>query len=377
MKLKELTYDNYKNIVVNEIPLIDVRAPIEFTKGAFINSVNLPIMNDKEREEVGICYKERGNEEATELGHELVSGDLKKERIQAWLDYLEKNPNALIYCFRGGQRSQITQEWIYQESGIMVPRLVDGYKGFRNYLLSSLKAESIKALPIIISGCTGAGKTIFINDIKETIDLEKIANHRGSAFGRHISEQPAQIDFDNTLAYKIIQNEEKNHKIMILEDEGRNVGRCYLPKDLAEYFASSPHILLEVPFCQRINNTLEEYVYQAQTEFQIEYGIKEGLKNWKLYIEDSFEKIKKKLGGQLHKRLQSALNEAFDQQINKGDFEYHKNWIEYLLKEYYDPMYEYQLERIKEKIIFKGTEKEILKQLDLLRDELTEKHKIE
>ncbi len=372
MNLKNETYNDYRHIAVNEIPLIDLRAPIEFAKGAFINSVNLPIMMDEEREKVGICYKENGNEEATKLGHQLVSGDIKKERVQGWIEFLKSHPDALIYCFRGGQRSQIAQEWIYQESGIIVPRLAEGYKGFRNYLLSSLEPQNIKALPIVISGHTGAGKTIFINEIKETIDLEQIANHRGSAFGRHISEQPAQINFDDNLAYKIIQNEAKGYKIMILEDEGRNVGRCYLPKDLVQHIASSPHILLEVPFFQRVNNTLEEYVYQAQKEYQDEYGLEEGLKKWKAYMEDGLKRIIKKLGGELYNRILLSLEEAFNSQINNGDYEYHKNWIEFLLKEYYDPMYEYQLERKKEKIVFKGTEKEILKHLDLLRKELTE-----
>lgn len=372
MNLKKFIYNKYKYIVINEIPLIDVRAPIEFAKGAFKNSVNLPIMNDEEREKVGICYKEKGSEEATKLGMELVSGNIKEKRIEGWIDFLKKHPNSLLYCFRGGQRSQIAQEWIYKKSGIIVPRLEDGYKGFRNYLLSSLEPANIKASPVIISGCTGAGKTILINDIMEKIDLEELANHRGSAFGKHISEQPAQINFDNNLAYKIIQNEEKKHKIIVLEDEGRHVGRCYLPKNLAEHFAAAPHIVLEVPFFQRVNNTLEEYVHQAQKEFQQEFGFEEGLKKWKLFMENNLDNIKNKLGGELHKRILLSLNEAFEYQINKNDFEYHKNWIEYLLKEYYDPMYEYQMERIKEKIIFTGTEKEIINRLDLLKKELPE-----
>ena len=370
MNINEKTFNDFLTIAVSEIPLIDVRAPIEFEKGAFINAVNLPIMNNEEREKVGICYKEKGNEEAVKLGHQLVSGDIKKERVQGWVDFLTKNPNALIYCFRGGQRSQIAQEWIYEATGIMVPRLEGGYKAFRNFLLNSLEPENIKAQPIIVSGYTGAGKTIFINEIEETVDLEGLANHRGSAFGKHVNGQPTQITFDNNLAYKIIQNEEKGHKIMILEDEGRNVGRCYLPKSLAQYFADAPHIILEVPFFQRVNNTLEEYVYHGQKEYQNILGYEEGLIQWKNHMEESFFQIKKKLGGELHQRILDSFNDAYKYQVKNKDFDYHKNWIEYLLKEYYDPMYEYQLAKIKDKIIFKGTEKEILKRLDLFKREI-------
>lgn len=370
MNLKNCTYNDYRNIVVSETPLIDFRAPVEFEKGAFINAVNMPIMNNEEREKVGICYKEKGNDEAVKLGHQLVSGYIKKERIQGWVDFLTKNPDALIYCFRGGQRSQIAQEWIYKETGKIIPRLSGGYKEFRKFLLSSLEPESIKAKPVIISGYTGSGKTNFIKEISETIDLEGLANHRGSAFGKHISPQPTQINFDNNLAYKIIQNEEKGNKIMVLEDEGRNIGRCYLPKNLARHFADSPHIFLEVPFFQRVNNTLEEYVNQAQKEHQEVFGYEEGLSQWKNHMEDSFFHIKKKLGGELYQRIIDSFNYAFEYQITNKDFDYHKNWIEYLLKEYYDPMYEYQLGRIEDKIIFRGTEKEILNRLDLFKREL-------
>lgn len=370
MNLKDCTYNDYRNIAVNEIPMIDFRAPVEFENGAFINSINLPIMNNEEREKVGICYKEKGNNEAVKLGHQLVSGRVKEDRVQGWTDFLKKHPDALIYCFRGGQRSQIAQKWIYEATGIAVPRLEGGYKEFRNYLLKALEPENISATPVIISGYTGAGKTIFIKDIKETIDLEKLANHRGSVFGKHISGQPSQINFDNNLAYRIIQNDEKGHKIIVLEDEGRNVGRCYLPKPLAEHFSSSPHMLLEVPFFQRVNNTLEEYVKQAQKEYQNEFGIEKGFMEWKKYMEESFHNIARKLGGELHQRILNTFNEAFEYQMKNSDLDYHKNWIEFLLKEYYDPMYEYQLTKIKDKIIFSGTEKEILNRLDLFKNEL-------
>ncbi len=157
---------------------------------------------------------------------------------------------------------------------------------------------------------------------------------------------------------------------MVLEDEGRNIGRCYLPKNLARHFADSPHILLEVPFFQRVNNTLEEYVNQAQKENQEVFGYEEGLVQRKNHMENSFFHIKKKLGGELYQRIIDSFNYAFEYQITNKDFDYHKNWIEYLLKEYYDPMYEYQLGRIEDKIIFRGTEKEILNRLDLFKREL-------
>ncbi|MGG7057320.1 hypothetical protein ACQPUZ_03405 [Clostridium tertium] len=99
---------------MNNTPLIDVRAPIEYGKGAFINSINIPILNNEERHIIGICYKEKGNEEATKLGYKIVSGSIKEQRITAWINYIKSNENAMLYCFRGGSRSRIAQECIIE-----------------------------------------------------------------------------------------------------------------------------------------------------------------------------------------------------------------------------------------------------------------------
>jgi tRNA 2-selenouridine synthase len=199
-----LQSSDFRSIVLNDTPLIDVRAPVEFTKGAFPHAVNLPLMNDEERHLVGTRYKEEGNTEAVKLGHMLVSGALKEERIAAWLTFIASNPKAMLYCFRGGQRSQISQEWITQSSREIV-RLKGGYKAFRNYLMEETERSVEHFQPIVLGGRTGSGKTILLNKIANTIDLEKLANHRGSSFGRDILSQPTQIDFENSLAYALIQ----------------------------------------------------------------------------------------------------------------------------------------------------------------------------
>lgn len=96
----------YRDIFVAGKPLIDLRAPIEFNRGAFPSSVNLPLMVDKEREKVGTCYKQQGQQAAIALGHSLVHGAVKQQRIDAWLGFLAAQPEAYLYCFRGGLRSQ-------------------------------------------------------------------------------------------------------------------------------------------------------------------------------------------------------------------------------------------------------------------------------
>jgi tRNA 2-selenouridine synthase len=202
--------DDFRSIVLNETPLIDVRAPVEFAKGAFPHAVNLPLMDDEERRLVGITYKERGNAEAVKLGHTLVSGEVKAARIKAWNDFIDTHPDAKLYCFRGGQRSQISQEWIAQ-SGREIVRLKGGYKAFRNYLMEETERSITRFNPLVLGGRTGSGKTILLHQLENAIDLEGLANHRGSSFGRTLVPQPSQIDFENALAYALIQKLEAGY----------------------------------------------------------------------------------------------------------------------------------------------------------------------
>lgn len=100
---------DYKQLFLNDTPLIDTRAPIEFAKGAVPNATNMPLMTDEERTKVGTCYKHQGQQTAINLGHKLVSGAVKEERVQAWIKFAQQNPQGFIYCFRGGLRSKISQ----------------------------------------------------------------------------------------------------------------------------------------------------------------------------------------------------------------------------------------------------------------------------
>ncbi len=358
--MKMNTTKDYEKIINKRIPLIDVRAPIEFNKGAFENAVNLPLMNDEERHLVGICYKKKGSEEALKLGYKLVSGEIKEERINNWREQINKHPNSILYCFRGGSRSKISQEWIKENLSKDILRLEGGYKAFRNYLLEELDPIKQVSKPIILGGLTGTGKTILLNKLENSIDLEGIANHRGSSFGRQLTTQPTQINFENNLAYEIIRHRKKGYSYMILEDEGKNVGRRFLPLSLSSYFSRGDLVVLEESFEKRISITFNEYVTQSQISHINLYGENIGLLKWNEYIETSIEKIKRILGGEGYKRTMELFLNSCKKQQELGQNNSHKTWIEVLLKEYYDPMYNYQLKNNNEKIIFKGNHKEVL-----------------
>ena len=130
--------DDYRALFLSPVPMMDMRAPAEFTRGAFPSALSLPLMSDEEHAQVGICYKQRGQKAAIALGHQLVSGELKVQRLEQWVGFTREHPLGYLYCFRGGLRSQTVQHWLHQE-GIDYPLIIGGYKAMRRFLLEELE----------------------------------------------------------------------------------------------------------------------------------------------------------------------------------------------------------------------------------------------
>ncbi len=347
--------DAIKKLFLTDTPMIDVRAAIEFNLGAFPTAVNLPILNDEERHQVGICYKEKGAESAERLGESLVSGDLRDSRLAGWTDFINKHPEAALYCFRGGKRSQIACRWL-QEAGIRITRVPGGYKAMRQFLINQF--DNLPAFTLI-SGRTGVGKTILLNLLPDSLDLEGHAHHRGSAFGRHIEAQPTQIAFENAVAISLLKFTEASPRdCMYLEDEGRLIGRVHLPAKLQAAMKQSPIVLLEDSLDNRVQRIFEEYILIQWKTYQQQFSIS-AHGEFSAYLLGAIDAIRKRLGGVGHSEIRHLLESALADQT-KGNFEPHKRWIKRLLEGYYDPMYSYQLEKKAERIQFRGSMQEIL-----------------
>jgi tRNA 2-selenouridine synthase len=268
----------------------------------------------------------------------------------------------MLYCFRGGLRSQISQQWIAEETGTVVPRLEGGYKAFRNYLLGQLDPAKLNPVPVILGGRTGTGKTILLRQLGNAVDLEALANHRGSSFGRFTTPQPCPVDFENSLAWALVQHAAAGHRHMVLEDEGRNIGDRYLPPPLAEHFRKADLVVLERSLEERIQITFDEYITAAQAEYRETYGEEHGIGEWLAYMDNCIDRIRKRLGGQRHQEIKRLLHAAQE----SGDPQRHKEWIEPLLHDYYDPMYDYQIQNKSSAIVFKGNAAEVLDYLRTL-----------
>ncbi|SEF77191.1 tRNA 2-selenouridine(34) synthase MnmH [Algoriphagus boritolerans] len=296
-----------------QIPMVDARSEGEFAQSHIPGAFNLPILNDQERIVVGTLYKQKGAEAATLKGFELVGPrfhQIQKEAIR-----LFPGRKIIVYCWRGGMRSQILS-WLLEMVGFEVFRLKGGYKTYRTFTFEEVRKD--RKL-IVIGGKTGTGKTVLLQKLKEKgeqiLDLEGIANHKGSSFGGiGLPPQPTVEQFENLLA-------ESLHALIPtiptwVENESRKIGRLILPDRLFEQMSDCLLIDIQKSNQERIAHIASEYGNLPQED-----------------LIAAVKRIQKRLGGL---RTQQAIDAIQEQN--------HESWISNLLI-YYDKTYEFDLTR--------------------------------
>lgn len=358
--------DDYHRLFEQDTPLLDVRAPVEFQQGAFPLAKNIPLIDDEERRAIGICYKEKGHNEAVDLGHTLVRGEIKEARVARWVEFTERYPHGALYCFRGGMRSKISQRWIFEQSGVAYPRIKGGYKALRRYLIGELDRAVQHMQFYVLSGRTGTGKTLLLNRVSRKVDLEDIFKHRGSAFGKHPLPQPSQIDIENTLSVSLLKHRHNGAGKLLLEDEGAYIGSRRMPDIIVHGMRQSPLIVLEAAMEQRLAVVFGEYIINALAQYQSLLGESRGFDAWAGNLIDAMDKIERRLGGQRHQATKAQLLDAIQRHRNAGETEHHKQWILNLLTQYYDPMYDYQLGKKSERILYRSEEAGVMEFLQSL-----------
>ena len=248
----DLYFENLKHI-----PLIDVRSPGEFAKGHIPNATNLELFTDEERAVVGTAYKKESKERAIEIGFEYVKPKLN--------DFITKsvaiapNKEVAIHCWRGGMRSNAFADHLIENGFEKVYVIEKGYKAFRHYVLQFFEQPiNLK----VLGGYTGTGKTEILHSLKkkgqQVIDLEGLANHRGSAFGGiDLPPQPTTEQFENNL-FSILLS--LNHKLPIwIEDESRLIGNLAIPDVFYTKMIEMPVYFLDVPLEERTKHLVSTY----------------------------------------------------------------------------------------------------------------------
>lgn len=350
--------DDYRTLFLTGAPMMDMRAPLEFARGAFPSATSLPLMSDEERAQVGTCYKQRGQQAAIDLGHRLVSGATREQRLAAWREFARQHPDGYLYCFRGGLRSQTVQQWLRDE-GCDYPLVRGGYKAMRRFLIDELANSVDAAQFILVSGKTGTGKTRVIQGLARCVDLEGLARHRGSSFGQLPDPQPSQIDFENSLSIALLKLRTEAAGPVFLEDEGRLIGRLSLPDVLRAKMAVAPMVVVEQSLEERVDVVIEDYIIDLGRRYQALHG-DAGHKQHAQKMQADLGRIRKRLGGDRYQQVSRLMAEAFALQQRSGDVGGHRAWIAFLLGEYYDPMYEYQLEQRKGTVLFSGDRSSVL-----------------
>ena len=306
--------------LAEEIPVIDVRSPSEFSYGHIPGAFNIPLFDDGERAAVGTKYRKEGRIEAILEGIRLTGASMHSKLEQGLK--IAKDGKLLVHCWRGGMRSE-AMAWLFSLGDIETEILEGGYKSYRHFVLDTL---SVNRKMIILGGLTGSGKTRILRYLKnsghQVIDLEGLANHKGSAFGSLGQlQQPSSEHFANLLA-DIWRKTDNNHPVW-LEDESRSIGTVFLPEEFYLNMQLNPAIILLMDTKTRLPRLLEEYSGYSPED-----------------LVSSVMKISRRLGG-------DRTSEAVDA-IHRGDF---AGAIGIALQ-YYDKAYLYGLKRKPENNIY-------------------------
>jgi tRNA 2-selenouridine synthase len=322
MAIEKLHIEKFLELA-KQHPVLDVRSPGEYKHAHIPGAYSLSLFTDEERKIVGTAYKQESREQAIKIGLDFFGVKMKKmvEETEAL-----NSKTALVHCWRGGMRSAGVA-WLLDLYGFKVYTLVGGYKKFRSYVLDTFK------LPFqfkILGGYTGSGKTELLKTLKEKgeamVDLEGLANHKGSAFGNiGMPEQPGQEMFENILSCQLrdvgceanLQTPTTDSRqpttAIWLEDESQRIGQVNIPHELWKLMRQSPVYFLDIPFEERLKQIVEGYG-QLDTE----------------KVADAINRISQKLG-HLNAKMailllkEGKISESFDILLKYYDKHYFKS----------------------------------------------------
>jgi len=305
----------YEKIDNNEIEgsylLIDVRSPSEYKSETIPASINLPLLDDEERDKVGKVYVQESVEKAKRLGIEIVSKKLPELYNKA-VSLNKEYDNLILFCYRGGLRSSALVSF-FDSLGIKAIKLNGGYKKYRKYIVKVLPEIVSEITFIVIHGNTGTGKTKILKILKQkgmdVLDLEGCANHRGSFFGSvGLGKQNSQKLFES-LIYESLKNRKSN--IVFVENESQRIGKNIVPKFIFQKMNEGIHIKVEADIDVRVNNIIKDYVNANNDE-----------------LIEALDCLKPSLGDKNISR--------YTDMIRRSEYE---EVIKELMIKYYDPLY--------------------------------------
>ncbi|GAB3240482.1 tRNA 2-selenouridine(34) synthase MnmH [Hymenobacter seoulensis] len=273
----------------SDIPILDVRAPVEYAQGHIPGALSFPLFSDEERASIGTTYKQISQDRAVLLGLDFFGPRMSQMVKQA--QKLAPHKQVRVHCWRGGMRSGAVL-WLLELAGFQVNLLDKGYKDYRHWAL----AQFATTRPLwVLGGLTGSGKTDVLHALaarqQPVLDLEGLASHKGSAFGSiGQSVQPTQEQFENNLA--LVLAALPVAAPVWVEDESRTIGSIHVPPPLFAQLRSAPLVVLEIPRELRVRKLAEEYGRHDPAA-----------------LATSVLRIRKRLGGLITKEALAAIGE--------------------------------------------------------------------
>ena len=318
--IREIEIQEYLE-VCHSVPLIDVRSPAEYQKGRIPCAVNIPLFSDEERAHVGTVYTKLSADKALELAYSYVGPKLDSFLLSS--RQVAPRNKVAVHCWRGGMRSRAFAEHLAGNGFLEVFVIKNGYKGFRNHALSPYAQD----IPVyILGGFTGSGKTRVLQILKnkgyQVIDIERLANHKGSAFGGiGNNEQPTTEQFENDLFWE--WKDMDLSRAVWIEDESHRLGNVNIPGNFYRLIKEKPVLFMDIPKAERANYLVEEYAKKKKAD-----------------LADSLLRISKRLGGWNTKQALHFLEE--------------ENYREVALiaLTYYDKLYSKSLSARDQKYVF-------------------------
>lgn len=239
--------------------VIDVRSPAEFAEDHMPGAINLPALDNAQRAEVGTIYKQVSPFDARKIGAGMVIRNVA-DHIDGPLQGKDGSWRPLIYCWRGGQRSGVFRT-ILSEIGWRADTVKGGYMTFRRLVNAMLHDTPLPHRFILLDGYTGSAKTELLSRLTargvQTLDLEGLAQHRGSLLGAMPGGQPSQKGFETALAVALSALDPA--RPVIVEAESSKIGRLNIPKSVWQAMIAAPRIDLDIPEAARAQYLARAY----------------------------------------------------------------------------------------------------------------------
>ncbi len=294
--------------------LVDVRSPAEFAETTIPGAINVPIFSNEERAEVGTLYKQTGRKDARRRGIEIVSPKIPQILAQVEAARDPDSPPAVIFCWRGGQRSFAITTFL-NLAGIPARQLKGGHKAFRRRVIDDFEQVDFGRI-LVLRGLTGVGKTLLLQRLAAeeypVVDLEGLANHRGSAFGGlGLGAQPGQKLFEARLWDRLRQCQGSGY--LLTEGESRHIGRLVVPPRFHEAMQEEVSLWIDASLDYRVKVILDDYPARDDLTAAFEAPLKA---------------LKERLG-------KAAIAELLDL-LERREWE---ELTRRLMVDYYDPLY--------------------------------------